>query len=550
MNETQVVIAGAGPVGMTLAHDLASRGIRCVIAERNPSTTSHPKMDITNARTMELFRRAGLADALRRVAVPEDHCFDVAWITQMTGHELHRFRYDSVTQGRERIRANNDGCQPVEPPMRVSQVEIEPVLRAAIEASPLVDVRFGIEFVELSQDDGGVTVTLRRREDGVAEQLRCQYLIGCDGGGSRVRAQLGIPLSGQSHIMQRFMTHFRTGERALLQRWGTAWHYQSAYGTLVAQNDRDTWTLHTRVPAGVAVEAVDPAALVTQFVGRPIAMEVLVANPWAPHLVVADAYAKGRVLLAGDAAHQYIPTGAYGMNTGIADAYDLSWKVAAVLRGFGGPELLGSYEVERRPVGLRNCAASRRHNEIRVEIAQLYQPAIHADGADGDVLRAAAAARIGELGNAENECFGIEMGYRYLGSPILPEGPQTDEDFDPRRYVPSTAPGARVPNVFLEDGEPLFDRLGRWFTLVLVGSASGEAIERAATGIGVPLRVQRIPAAWSWLYQAESILVRPDQHVAWRGSSPRSAVEATGVVRRALGWLPAYGDLAFCKLTC
>ena len=183
-----------------------------MLAERNETTTSHPKMDITNGRSMELFRRAGLVDALRAAAVPESHPFDVSWITTLTGYELHRFRYPSVTEERIRIRERNDGAQPREPGMRVSQVEIEPVLKAAAEASPEVEVRFGVEFVSLQQDDEGV---------------RCAYLAACDGGSSMVRDAIGLSLSGQARIMPRFMTHFRSSDRQLLQRWGIAWHYQS-----------------------------------------------------------------------------------------------------------------------------------------------------------------------------------------------------------------------------------------------------------------------------------------------------------------------------------
>jgi len=545
LKQTQVVIAGGGPVGMTLAHDLAARGIRCLLAERNLTTTSHPKMDITNARTMELFRRAGLEDALRRVAVPEDHCFDVSWITRFTETELHRFRYPSVAESRAAYRARNDGTDPAEPAMRVSQVEIESVLRRAIEAHPLVEVRFGLEFEGVEQDAQGVTVTLRRREDQGVETVRCGYLVGCDGGGSRVRTLLDVRLAGQARIMPRFMTHFRSDARELLQRWGRAWHYQSAYGTLIAQNDRDVWTLHTRVPPGVAVDSVDPRALVTQFVGRDIPMQVLVANPWSPHLLVADSYRRGRVLMAGDAAHQYIPTGGYGMNTGVADAFDLGWKLAAVLHGWGGSALLDSYEVERRPVGIRNCDTSRRHNNVRVEIAGLYSPAIHGQDAEGDRLRALASASIAKLGNAENESLGIEMGFRYTGSPILPVGPEEDADFDPLRYIPRTDPGTRLPNVFLADGKPLHDLLGLWFTALVFEEGSGRALQQAAEELCIPLKVVTVPLQWACLYGAPALLVRPDVYVAWRGSAPASAAAAKAILQRASGWAPAHriGDL-------
>lgn len=535
MNTTPVLIAGGGPVGMTLALELAARGVACSVVERNPTTTRHPKMDITNARSMEIFRRLGLVPALRAAAVPPSHPFDVSWVTTMAGHELHRFRYPSVDEAWNRIRVNNDGTQPGEAPMRVSQVEIEPVLKRAIDASPLVTVRFGVSFEDMVQDAEGVTCTLRDGETNATETLRCAFLVGCDGGTSRVRGCLGIGLSGDSRIMPRFMTHFRSDDRALLQRWGVAWHYQSPHGTLIAQNDRDIWTLHSRAPEGGDLDPGDPSALVRRFVGRDIEHEVLVANPWSPHLLVADAYGRGRVLLAGDAVHQYIPTGGYGMNTGIGDAAGLGWMLAAVLQGFGGMELLAAYEAERRPVGLRNREASRGHNDVRREIASLYAPEVYAAGGEGEVARAAVAARIAEIGNWENESTGIEYGYAYTASPLISTEPGEVPPDDPRRYEPSTVPGARLPSSLMPDGTPIFDRLGPWFTLLSVGVLPEQAIIHAAARHGVPLTVSQLEDPDSLrIYGRGHILVRPDQHVAWRGAGI-DARQADWVIARALG---------------
>ena len=428
-----VLIAGGGPVGMTLARTLSSFGVRCLLVERNPTTTRHPKMDITNGRSMELFRRLGVADKLRAVAVPEENNFDISWITSLAreqgGRELHRFRYPSVVEKRAEIRARNDGTQPREPAMRVSQVMIEPVLRDAILNDPLVDARWGVAFEDFQQDETGVTVTLRTMETGATETVRCDFLAGCDGGSSLVREKLGIGCEGRAAVAHRYMIHFRSDARDLLQAFGVAWHYQTDKGTLIAQDDRDTWTLQTRPPAGVDPEAIDPDPILDAWVGRSFPREILVANPWFTHLLLAERYQAGRVFLAGDAAHQYIPTGGYGMNTGIGDAVDLGWKLAAAVKGFAGPGLLASYERERRPVGYRNRLASERHTGVRLKIAELYQTE-----RDPDAL----ARGIAQLGNAENESWGIEFGYRYdgvLGDPVV--------------YEPTTAPGARLPSTFL-----------------------------------------------------------------------------------------------------
>ncbi|MDP9114200.1 MAG: FAD-dependent monooxygenase [Acidobacteriota bacterium] len=535
MTEVSVLIAGGGPVGMTLGRILALHGVDCMLVERNLSTTRHPKMDITNARSMEIFRQIGLEDALREVAVPESHPFDVSWITTLTGHELHRFRYPSVAGSREQIRAINNGAQPCVPAMRVSQVEIEPVLKRAIDADPLVNVRFGVAFEELKQDADSVTAVLRDSK-GALENVRCRYLVGCDGGGSAAREALKIGLSGAARVMPRFMTHFRSQAREVLQPWGIAWHYQSAAGTLIAQNDRDLWTLQSRFPADVDGSTIDPAALVEAFAGRRFDFEVLVANAWSPHLLLADRYARGRVLLAGDAAHQYIPTGGYGMNTGVGDAFDLGWKLAATLKGFGGPGLLLSYDRERRPVGLRNLKASQRHNDVRAAIGKLYTPALGSPGLEGDAARRGVADEIKLLGNAENECSGIELGYCYTGSPIVCDERDAKPSEDPLQYIPTTIPGARLPSVYLANGKALYDMLGPWFTLLTAERSSSVELLAAAQRRGMPLRVVEFnDPECEGIYQAPMILVRPDQHVAWRGDSlDRNAAEA--VVSRALGW--------------
>jgi 2-polyprenyl-6-methoxyphenol hydroxylase-like FAD-dependent oxidoreductase len=536
MEQVPVLIVGGGPVGMTLACDLAYRGIRSILVERNATTTSHPKMDITNGRSMELFRHIGLVDKLRAVAVNENHAFDVSWITSLSGFELHRFSYPSVVEHRARIRETNDGTQPREPAMRVSQVEIEPVLKHAIDAHPNVYVRFGVEFLSLAETSGGVVATVHDLQADRSYDIACTYLVGCDGGNSRVRENIEIPLSGEARIMPRFMTHFRSDARELLQRWGIAWHYQSVEGTLVAQNDKNIWTLLTRFPADQSPETVDPSSLLTRFAGEAFEHQILVSNRWSPHMLVADRYGRNRVLLAGDAAHQYIPTGGYGMNTGIGDAFDLSWKLSGVLHGFGGPGLIGSYEAERRPVGLRNRAGSARHNDVRTKIAALYGDHLHDPNETGRVARRTAADKIGELGNAENECRGIEFGYVYSGSPIIAqEEVETNDSFI--EYHPTTAPGARLPSTFLNDGKAVYDLLGPWFTLLAFGKVDPSAIVEAASHVDLPLKVLRIEEESLFpIYQAALVLVRPDHHVAWRGNVMDSPAEAKKLVRRSLGW--------------
>jgi 2-polyprenyl-6-methoxyphenol hydroxylase-like FAD-dependent oxidoreductase len=498
MKQVPVLIAGGGPVGMTLARTLAQFGVRCMVVERQPSTTKHPKMDITNGRSMELFRRLGLVDRLRAVAVPENSNFDVSWITHLAGgRELHRFRYPSVIEKRAEILEKNDGTQPREPAMRVSQVMIEPVLRDAVIHHPLVDARWGVAFEDFIQDEQGVTCTVRVLATGETEQVRCEYLAGCDGGNSVVREGLGIDLDGKANVAHRYMVHFHSEARQILQAFGIAWHYQSAMGTLIAQDDLNTWTLQIRMPTD---PNTDPNKVLDAWVGTgKFERKILVANPWFTNLLLAESYGGERVFLAGDAAHQYIPTGGYGMNTGIGDAIDLGWKLAAALRGFGSANLLSSYDRERRPVGLRNRLASERHAGVRLKIAELYQTE-H----DPEAL----ARGIAALGNAENESWGIEFGYRYDG--VEP---------NPTVYEPTTTPGARLPSVVLRDGNFLYDKLGTWFTLLCFSRADPSPIIDSSPAPLTTIVIDDSEIAS--IYEASFVLVRPDTHVAWRGNHCR-----------------------------
>jgi hypothetical protein len=352
-----------------------------------------------------------------------------------------------------------------------------------------------------------------------------------------VRACVGIDLEGRSKVLQRYLVHFRSDDRGLLQRWGTAWHYRSVgFGTVVAQNDRDTWTLHSAI--SFEQEGLDARSQIERFAGKAFDFEILVANPWTPHQLLAERYRSGRVLLAGDAVHQNVATGGYGMNTGIGDAADLAWKLAAVLQGFGGPGLLDSYEAERRPVGRRNIAAAWSHMQKRLAIKELYETLpVFAEGPEGDAACARAGAGIAAIGNAENESRGIEFGYSYSDSPVVCHELGSVAPQDSLRLVPTTVPGVRLPSTFLSDGTALFDWLGPWFTLIVFNGADSAVFETAAERRKLPMKVLRLEEpAIAPIYQAGMVLVRPDQHVCWRGDALDDNDKADSVIARVAGW--------------
>ena len=520
--ELPVLIAGGGPVGMTLALELARFGVRSVLVERNPTTTAHPKMDLTNGRSMELYSRLGLAEKLRDVGVPRDNCFDISWVTSLAGHELHRFAYPSANQVKDHIKARNDGSQASEAGLRVSQIVIEPVLKTAIDANPLIDVRFGTAFERIvSQDQDSVTSVVRDALTGAETEIRSQYLAGCDGGGSTVRRNLGIKTDGDYNVASAYMVHFHSTDLPVLQRWGVTWHYQSATGTLIAQNDKDTWTLQRWLFPGMDPATMRPEDVLEEWAGQEFDYKILQANPWSAHFVVASSYGTGRVAIAGDAAHQFIPTGGYGMNSGIADAIGLAWMLAASLEGWGAPRLLEAHDRERRHTAWWHLEASRRHMGVRGAIGQIYAEAgdLDAAGLDGDARRHTAGEQIAAIGNAENESWGVELGYRYDDSPVIISEPGAPA-VNPLTYQPSTWPGARLPHVFLEDGISLHAKLGRYFTLVTLTETDTAALEKAAKWLWIPLNILQLNRPdLRGIYERNLLLVRPDQHVAWRGDA-------------------------------
>lgn len=520
--DVPVLIAGGGPVGMTLALNLARYGVRSIVAERNPDTTKHPKMDLTNGRSMELYRRLGLTEKLRDAGVPRENAFDIAWFTSLSGRQLHRFHYPSAREMTEIIRAENDGHHTAEAGLRVSQIEIEPVLKKAIDEHPLIDVRFGTRFERIAeQDELGVTAEIVEEVSGRSTRVRCQFLAGCDGGGSRVRRQVGIELDGEMAVAGAYMVHFRSTDHEVMQRFGPTWHFQNGLGTIISQNDVDIYTLQAWLIPELELDRKSPEEVLEGWVGRPFDYEILQANPWTANFVVAQRYREGRVLLAGDSAHQFIPTGGYGMNSGIADAAGLSWVLAAAVQGWGGDILLDAYDRERRPTAWWHLRASERHMGVRAQIGEWYAAAgdLEDEGVDAEARRADLASRIADIGNAENESWGVEHGYRYDDSPIIVHEPDAGE-IDPLTYLPNTVPGVRLPHIFLEEGVSIQDRLGLYFTLITFDGSAGEAVLTAAADKGVPLSVLVLdrPDLRS-MYGRTYLLVRPDQHVAWRGDA-------------------------------
>lgn len=536
MANTQVLIVGAGPVGLTLAIDLGKRGIRCTLVEHKDAPQFLPKMERANARTMEMYRRIGLADAIRQAGLRGDCPMDVYVVLALNRPPLLRLRYPSVDEAKADGRQTNDGTGSLEPYQLISQYTLEPLLKSVAEGLATVTVRFATEFVSFEQDEGGVTATVKTAAG--TETIRAYYLVGCDGGGSPVRKQLGIKLRGEGGLMELRQALFRCDE--LFDRLpvgngpGRGRHYHVADDRatfLIMQDSTVHWTLHSVVGSEQEMKA--------QFektIGFPVKYQMLSCAPWRQNLLLADRYRDRRVFLAGDAVHLVIPTGGLGMNTGVGDAFDLSWKLAGTLQGWGGPNLLGSYEHERRQVGERNVGASRYASIGRRKWRSMYRPDMFENTPLGRQNREN-LARVADVEQRKtNEMHGAEMGYRYVDSPLVMDIPGGPEHLF-REYVPTTWPGARLPHVWLDDGSALHDRLRvDCYTLLRLGGtrASTSFLENAIRSFGAPLTVLDIadPVARD-LYGFDLILLRPDLHIVWRGQQPPP--DAAEVAKVAIG---------------
>ncbi|MGW6425112.1 FAD-dependent monooxygenase [Nocardia sp. NPDC055053] len=521
-NHAPVAIVGAGPVGMVLALELAHHEIDSILIEAHASTTKFPKMDETNPRSMELLARLGIADEIRAAGVAPHFSFDTAFCSSLAGYEYARWSDPSVEQMRERIARATDGTMPAEPWQRISQEYAEAVLMRRCLDNPRISVHRPWRANSITECGEVVTIETVHVETAERRTVSAQYVVGCDGARSQVRACLGVEQDGMENILTLALVHFRSRDRRRLHAHGQFWHlYFASGGILIAQDEGDTWTLHGLVPPDTDPDDIDPVAFVRRICGAPVEVdEILAQSLWRPNVLLADRFRKGRVFLAGDACHQVIPNGGYGMNTGIGDAVDLGWKLGAVLNGWGGEVLLDSYEMERRPVAERNRDWSFRHVGVQLEI----QSEVDLDliGAASDEARRHRQEMAAFIATRRGEACspGVEYGYCYDNSPVIVQEPGEVPPLDPLRYKPTTRPGARAPHVVLVDGRSILSQYSRAFTLVDHGGIGGERLVEEARAAGIPIQhVNGASAASAAVYERALVLVRPDGHVAWRGES-------------------------------
>ena len=515
--DTDVLVIGAGPVGLALAVELGTRGVRVLLAERNPRGGSAPRAKTTNVRTRTHLRRWGLADRLAEASpLGVTYPNDVMFVTQLAKHRLAHF-HDAFNAAPVRSPLYPEHAQ------WVPQYTLEKVLREHAVTLPGVTMRFDVTFLSAEQDEHGVTAVLR---DGSGEErtVSAHYLVGADGARSAVRELIGARMNGRYGLSRNYNIVFRAPGLAEAHPQGRAvmyWQVNRHGASLIGPMDRDdVWFfMPTGMKEGEVLSKAEAAAAIARATGIDLPYEILSTDEWVASQLIADRYARGRVFLAGDACHLHPPFGGYGMNMGLGDGVDLGWKLAATLQGWGGPALLASYEAERRPV----------HEEVIQEAVanhavlggQLWREGLEDDTPEGTALRRETGERILAAKAREFHTLGTVLGLRYENSPIIMHEDGPGPAREGQVYRPDARPGSLAPHAWLEDGRSLYDLLGQGFALIVAAEADEVEVARAADearGMGVPLQIVRpVGAPIAELYHADLALVRPDQHVAWRG---------------------------------
>lgn len=530
-----VLVVGGGPVGLALAGDLGWRGISCILIEQSDGSIYQPRMDLVGIRTMEFCRRWGLVQAVEGSPYPRDYAQDNIYLTSLTGYELGRERFPGIGQA----------PPPKESPQRrerCPQNMFDPILRAFAGSQKAVTMRYRTRLLLFTQNADHVTAVVENAETGAREEIVARYIVGCDGARSLVRETLGIAMRGNPALTYTTNVIFRCPHLLSLHDKGKAYRHifigpEGTWSTIVAINGRDEWRFSIiggSEQREYTTEEIKTA--VQRAVGRDFEFEILSVLPWTRRELVADRYRNGRAFIAGDAAHVMSPTGGFGMNTGIQDAVDLSWKLAAVIEGWGGDGLLDSYGIERQPIGTRNV--SEASGNLRRMLSVPPHPDLLDDTPQGATTREKVGREFSEAMRREWFTLGAHLGYRYEGSPVCwPDGSEAPPD-DPRSYTPTARPGHRAPHAFLADGRSTLDLFGRGFTL-LGFNADATAVAPlldAAKERKVPLTFIAIddPNIAS-LYARKFVLVRPDGHVAWRNDRmPEDALCIIDIVRGAL----------------
>src|SRR4051794_33652583 len=528
-SEANVLIVGAGPVGLTLAIDLAWRGIDVTIVERRAAAEPpEPKCNHVAARSMEIFRRLGLAEKVRDAGLPADYPHDISYRTTFTGPELTRIvipcRRDRFTM---REGADCDWPTP-EPPHRINQIFLEPILFEHAAAQPRIRIISRTAVDDVAIGDASASAMLRDLDTGDVRRVGCRFLIGCDGARSIVRKAIGAKFSGDEVVQRVQSTYIRAPDLIALQRhqraWGTGSINPRRSGMVYAIDGRERWLVHNYMkPDEGGFDSVDRDACIRTILGvnADFRYDILSKEDWVGRRLIADKFRDRCAFIAGDAAHIWVPYAGYGMNAGIADAMNLSWLLAAHLNGWAPRAILDAYEAERWPITSQVSRFAMSHAEAEIRRRGAVPAEIEDAGEPGERARREVGDLTYEINVQQYACAGLNFGTYYDSSPIIAYDGTEHPPYTMNSYTPSTVPGCRTPHFWLADGRSLYDAMGEDFTLLRFDTAVDVApLQAAARARGVPLKLLDIEKDSAGFFDGNAlVLSRPDQHVAWRGSS-------------------------------
>ncbi|MGC0239641.1 FAD-dependent monooxygenase [Arthrobacter sp. SD76] len=532
----RVIVIGAGPVGLSVAVEMGLRGIPVTVIDPviDLSERVHPRARIVNLRSTELFRRWGVADTVRRhSAFGPNWPSQVQFRTSLAGYRIAAFEDAFFTA------PISTDLYP-EPAIQIRQSDVEFGIRERLAALPNVEALYGYEALEVSQDDESVQVLVRSR-NGEERRLTGSYVVGADGGRSIVRRAFQFEMVGKKAISQNLQILFES---------------KDLYNTLDLEPAIQYWCLNDEFPGFVQTTSPDGEFILSLHklqdanaftleqaeravkiaIGADVPFRIIGLDPWVIHARIADSYRRGRAFVVGDAARQHSTYGAHGMNIGLSDAADIGWKLAAVIQGWAPEALLDTFTAERRPIGVGVLEqATRSFSKSAVD---LVVPGIADPGPEGDAVRKELSAVILKDKAPQFRHIGTQLGYTYAGSPLIVSDGTTAPEWSPNHYTPSAVPGSLAPHAWLADGTSIYDKFGQWFTVVDFrrdDTGTVDDFARAADQQHIPVTVLREPShELETLYGARFAIIRPDQHVAWRGNALPSAEVWATVTGRVL----------------